>query len=87
LRISRQTLTRWLVKESLWAPRRKKRPHRKKRQRRQAMGSLIQFDGSDHDWFEGRGPARCCLLVAIDDALGSVMLRFAKEEDTASVPF
>jgi transposase len=84
LRISRQTLTRWLFKESLWAGRRKKRPHRKKRERRQVMGSLIQFDGSDHDWFEGRGP-RCCLLVAIDDASGSVMVRFAKEEDTASV--
>jgi hypothetical protein len=84
LRISRQTLTRWLFRESLWAGRRKKRPHRKKRERRQAIGSLIQFDGSDHDWFEGRGP-RCCLLVAIDDGSGSVMLRFAKEEDTASV--
>lgn len=84
LRISRQTLSRWLFQESLWAGRRKKRPHRKKRERRQAIGSLIQFDGSDHDWFEGRGP-RCCLLVAIDDASGSVMLHFAKEEDTASV--
>jgi hypothetical protein len=31
--------------------------------------------------------ARCCLLIAIDDASGSVMLRFTKEEDTASVPF
>jgi hypothetical protein len=84
LRISRQTLTRWLIRESLWAGRRKKRPHRKKRERREAIGSLIQFDGSDHDWFEGRGP-RCCLLVAIDDASGSVMARFAKEEDTVSV--
>jgi len=84
LRISRQTLTRWLFKESLWAGKRKKRPHRKKRERREAIGSLIQFDGSDHDWFEGRGE-RCCLLVAIDDASGSVMVRFAKEEDTASV--
>jgi hypothetical protein len=84
LRISRQTLTRWLIQESLWAGRRKKRPHRRKRERREAIGSLIQFDGSDHDWFEGRGP-RCCLLVAIDDASGSVMVRFAKEEDTVSV--
>jgi transposase len=84
LSISRQTLTRWLFRESLWAGRRKKRPHRKKRERRQAIGSLIQFDGSDHDWFEGRAK-RCCLLVAIDDASGNVMLRFAEEEDTASV--
>jgi Integrase core domain. len=84
LRISRQTLTRWLFKESLWAGKRKKRPHRKKRERREAIGSLIQFDGSDHNWFEERSD-RCCLLVAIDDASGCVMVRFAKEEDTASV--
>lgn len=84
LRISRQTLTRWLFKESLWAGKRKKRPHRKKRERREAIGSLNQFDGSDHNWFEGRSD-RCCLLIAIDDAFGCVMVRFAKEEDTASV--
>ena len=84
LKISRQTATRWLIQESLWSGSRKKRPHRKKRQRRDCIGSLIQFDGSPHDWFEGRAPA-CCLLVAIDDASGRVMLRFAPSEDTYSV--
>jgi hypothetical protein len=84
LKISRQTATRWLIQESLWSGSRKKRPHRKKRQRRDCLGSLIQFDGSPHDWFEGRAPA-CCLLVAIDDASGRVMLRFAPSEDTYSV--
>jgi hypothetical protein len=83
LKISRQTATRWLIQESLWSGSRKKRPHRKKRQRRDCIGSLIQFDGSPHDWFEGRAPA-CCLLVAIDDASGRVMLRFAPSEDTSS---
>lgn len=84
LPVPRQTLTRWLTQESLWAGTRKKRPHRKKRQRRCCIGSLIQFDGSQHDWFEGRGPARC-LLVAIDDASGRVMLRFRPTEDTQGV--
>jgi hypothetical protein len=84
LSISRQTATRWLIEESLWNGSRKKRPHRKKRQRRDCIGSLIQFDGSPHDWFEGRAPA-CCLLVAIDDASGRVMLRLAPSEDTHSV--
>jgi hypothetical protein len=84
LKISRQTATRWLTEESLWAGSRKRRPHRKKRQRRDCIGSLLQFDGSPHDWFEGRAPA-CCLLVAIDDASGRVMLRFAPSEDTYSV--
>jgi transposase len=82
--ISRQTATRWLSQKALWSGSRKKRPHRKKRKCRDAIGSLIQFDGSPHDWFEGRGPV-CCLLVAIDDASNSVMVRFAPVEDTDNV--
>ena len=84
LTVSRQTATRWLIAANLWSGSRKKRPHRKKRLPRPAIGSLIQFDGSPHDWFEGRGPA-CCLLVAIDDASNRLMLRFAPVEDTYHV--
>ena len=84
LSISRQTATRWLTQKGLWSGNRKKRPHRTKRERRACIGSLIQFDGSFHDWFEGRGP-QCCLLVAIDDASGRLMVRFAAAEDTPSV--
>jgi len=40
LLISRQTATQWLVLEGLWTGSRKKRPHRKKRDRRRAIGSL-----------------------------------------------
>jgi len=82
--ISRQTVTRWLSQAALWSGSRKKRPHRKKRERRESIGSLVQFDGSPHDWFEGRGPA-CCLLVAIDDASNRQMFRFVPVEDTAGV--
>lgn len=82
--ISRQTAMRWLSKAVLWSGNRKKRPHRKKRDRRDAIGSLVQFDGSPHDWFEGRG-AECCLLVAIDDASNRSMLSFAPVEDTEHV--
>lgn len=84
LTVSRQTVTRWLISASLWAGSRKKRPHRKKRIPRSAIGSLIQFDGSVHDWFEGRGP-KCCLLVAIDDASNRIMPRFVPVEDTVHV--
>jgi hypothetical protein len=34
---------------------------------RACVGELIQIDGSDHAWFEGRAEA-CTLLVYIDDA-------------------
>jgi hypothetical protein len=46
------------------------------------MGELIQLDGSEHDWFEGRG-SRCTLLVYIDDATSETMhLKFVKSENT-----
>jgi transposase len=60
--VSRQTLMRWLAGASLWSVRRKKRPHRKRRERRNAIGSLIQFDGSNHAWFEERGPTCNCII-------------------------
>jgi hypothetical protein len=84
LRVSRQTATRWLSQKALWSGSRKKRPHRKKREPRGALGSLIQFDGSVHDWFEGRVP-ECCLLLAIDDASNLIMPRFVPVEDTEHV--
>lgn len=54
------------------------------RQRKQYEGEMIQFDGSDHDWFEKRAD-RCTLLAAIDDATSRVSLRFVKAEGTFDV--
>jgi hypothetical protein len=51
------------------------------RPRRAREGELIQLDGSEHEWFEGRGPY-CTLLAYIDDATSKVMyLRFVKSEN------
>ena len=72
------------IKEGLWKPRRSKTKdvHRSWRQRRSAFGEMIQFDGSYHDWFEGRGGVReSCLLGSIDDATGMIVeLEFAPHE-------
>jgi transposase len=81
-KIDHETIRLWLRESAITTSMRKKRPHRKKRQRRTAIGELIQFDGSPHDWFEGRGPV-CCLLHVIDDASGRIYLRFAASENTA----
>ena len=53
---------------------RKRRPtkHRRRRDRRPQAGQMILWDGSRHDWLEGRGP-RLCLMGAIDDATGEVL--------------
>ena len=82
--IDSDTLRRWLKTAGLWIGIRAARRHRQKRERRQAIGALLQFDGSFHEWFEDRGPA-CCLLVAIDDASGQLFLRFAESENTFDV--
>ncbi len=42
------------------------------RHRRDRTGELVQIDGSDHHWFENRGP-KCVLLVYVDDATGKLM--------------
>ena len=52
------------------------------RERRACFGELVQIDGSQHAWFEGRGP-KCTLLVFIDDATGQLLeLWFAPSETT-----
>jgi transposase len=82
--LSRETVRNWLRENSITTSLRKKRPHRRKRERRSCYGELIQFDGSYHDWFEGRG-AECCLLNCVDDATGRVYLKFAISENTQDV--
>jgi hypothetical protein len=72
------------IEEGLWEPRRSKTKdkHRSWRQRRSAYGEMLQFDGSYHDWFEGRGGLHeACLLASIDDATGKVTdAQFAPHE-------
>lgn len=71
-----ETVRRIMLRASLWTKRRgkTKTEHRLWRMRRSALGEMLQFDGSYHDWFEGRGGIKeACLLAAIDDATGSIM--------------
>ena len=82
IEISEDTLRRWLIEEGLWEGKRKRRAYRSRRERRSCFGELLQFDGSHHDWFEGRG-ARCCLITMIDDATNLRLARFFEEETTA----
>lgn len=83
-RIDANTLRRWLKDAGFWTRVRAARRHRRKRERRPAIGEMLQFDGSFHEWFEDRGPS-CCLLVAIDDASGRIFMRFAESENTKDV--
>jgi hypothetical protein len=46
--------------------------HRRRRDRKPQAGLMMQWDGSRHDWLEGRGPV-LCLMAAIDDATGELL--------------
>ena len=83
IEVSRETLRGWLVAEGLWLVRQRRERHRAARERRPRFGDLVQIDGSDHDWFEGRGP-RAVMMVMIDDATNTTVARFYLAEDTAS---
>ncbi|MFZ2096422.1 MAG: ISNCY family transposase [Anaerolineales bacterium] len=72
LRLSRESVRGIMIAEGWWKPKRAKEPSvHPMRERRACLGELVQIDGSDHDWFEGRGP-KCTLLVYIDDATGQL---------------
>jgi hypothetical protein len=84
LKVSRETLRKWMMTEGLWRSRKQRRSFHQPRLRREAFGELIQIDGSDHRWFENRADA-CTLLVFIDDATSRLVhLEFARSESTDS---
>jgi len=81
--MSKETLRQLMIKAKLWRPQRGARAAvHAARERRARFGELIQIDGSQHAWFEDRGPP-CCLLVFIDDATSHLThLRFVPQECT-----
>ena len=81
--VDHETLRRWLASAGFWETRRRRESHRAARERRPRRGDLVQIDGSEHDWFEGRGE-RAVLMVMIDDATNRTLARFYKAEDTAA---
>ena len=81
--VDHETLRRWLWGAGHWTARQRREAHRAARERRPRCGDLVQIDGSEHDWFEGRGP-RAVLMVMVDDATNQTLARFYPAEDTAS---
>ena len=81
--VDHETLRQWLLVAGVWQSHRKREMHRAARERRPRRGDLVQIDGSEHDWFEGRGP-RVVLMVMIDDATNMTLARFYPVEDTSA---
>src|SRR4051794_1635258 len=80
--VSRETVRGWMMSAKLWRAKRKRvdkvytwRP------RRSRFGELVQWDTSEHDWLEGRGP-KLYLISMIDDATSRMLARFVEHDST-----
>jgi hypothetical protein len=81
IKLSDETLRKWLLSDGQWEKSRKGRKHRQRRERKARLGEMVQMDGSHHDWLEGRGP-ELVLMGYIDDATGRMYCQFYEYEGT-----
>jgi transposase len=83
LHVSREKLRRWMIEAQLWRPRRRPVQAHEWRERRACRGELVQWDTSEHDWFEGRGePA--VFINLVDDATSTLWGRFYPRDTSAN---
>jgi hypothetical protein len=81
--VDHDTVRRWLLAQGGRTARRRRQQHRQWRERKPCFGTMVQLDGSHHDWFEGRR-AKCVLMVMVDDATNWTAVRFFEEETTGA---
>ena len=78
--LSRETTRGILLEKGSYEKRKKQPKHRSWREPKPKEGMMLQYDTSDHDWLEGRGP-KIKLIGGIDDATGNVpYAQFAYED-------
>ncbi len=82
IEVSDETVRKWMIEGGLW----KSKSQRIQevhvwRPRRSGFGELVQWDSSEHDWLEGRGPVRY-LVRMIDDATSWSWGRFVEQDAT-----
>jgi len=72
IKVSYGAVRNIMIEEELYFPRKRKNSHNNyhaQREQKDYYGEMEQFDGSYHDWLEGRGNIDdLCLLASIDDA-------------------
>lgn len=83
------TVRAYMIEDGLWKvkPKKMNSQYRAWRPRKEVYGEMEQFDGSYHNWFEGRAEEEeYCLLAAIDDATGKITKAvFGKNEGVHAV--
>ena len=82
VQVSRETVRGWMIAAKLWRAKSKRveKVHTW-RARRSRFGELVQWDTSEHDWLEGRGP-KLYLISMIDDATSRMLARFVEHDST-----
>lgn len=89
IKLGRETIRAIMIRNNIWKLKKRRRSeYFSWRERRTSYGELQQFDGSYHNWFEGRNPAipEACLLTSIDDATGRITnAKFDTNESTVAV--
>ena len=82
MEVSNETLRQVLMAAGVWKRKRRRVEEvHVWRPRRACWGELVQWDTSEHDWLEGRGP-KLYLLAMIDDATSRALARFAVQDTT-----
>ena len=71
IKVSRESVRQILLGKGSYVKKRRYPKHRQWREPCEREGQMVQFDTSDHDWLEGRGP-RLYLIGGVDDATGKV---------------
>lgn len=71
MNVSRESVRQILLAKGSYVKQRRHAKHRKRREPCAREGQMVQYDTSDHDWLEGRGP-RVHLIGGVDDATGKV---------------
>lgn len=80
IRIKRETLRTWAHEiHHVKRAKRRRSQARKRRERMESPGLLLQMDGSPHRWF---GDKKSCLIAIIDDATSEIHGEFFKSETT-----
>jgi transposase len=80
--VSKESVRQILMEAGVWKRKRRRVEEvHVWRARRSCGGEMEQWDSSDYDWLEGRGP-KLSLLAMIDDATSRALARFAEHDTT-----
>jgi len=83
IQVKRESLRGWAHEiHHVKRARRRRSRVRKRRERMESPGLLLQMDGSTHRWF---GNEKSCLIAIIDDATSEVHAEFFESETTQDV--